>query len=123
VLDVGCGCGADVFVASQMVTAQGRAAGLDLTPEMLAHARAAAGRWSPRNVAFEAGDVESMPFADDSFDAVISNGALNLAPDKEAAFREIARVLRPGGRLAVADLLVVDSVPESLLASMDAWST
>jgi SAM-dependent methyltransferase len=123
VLDVGCGCGLDVFVASILVGARGSATGLDLTPEMVDRARAAAALWPIRNVAFEAGDVEAMPFPDASFDVVVSNGALNLAPDKDRAFREIARVLRPGGHLAAADLLVVDTVPADVLASMDAWST
>jgi SAM-dependent methyltransferase len=123
VLDVGCGCGLDVFVASILVGARGSAAGIDLTPEMVDRARAAAATWPPRNVSFEAGDVEAMPFPDASFDVVLSNGSLNLAPDKDRAFREIARVLRPGGHLAAADLLVVDTVPPETLASMDAWST
>ena len=123
VLDVGCGCGLDVFVAAGLVGPGGSAAGLDLTSEMLELPRRCAGRWALNNVAFEEGMIESLPFEDASFDTVISNGVLNLVPDKDAAFREILRVLRPGGVLAAADLLVTETVPESVLAGMNAWST
>jgi SAM-dependent methyltransferase len=112
VLDVGCGCGLDVFVAARWAE---RAVGLDLTSEMLAVPGVRA--------RFVHGSAEAIPFPDARFDLVISNGALNLVPDKDRAFREIARVLRPGGRLAVADLLVEESVPKDLLEDMDAWST
>ncbi len=114
-LDVGCAAGLDTFVAAAMVGPRGRAAGLDLTAAMLPRPRA--------NARFVAGDAEHLPFSDASFDLVTSNGALNLVPDKAAAFREIRRVLRPGGGLAIADLLVIATVPEEELASMDAWST
>jgi len=123
VLDVGCGSGLDVFVASILVGPHGSAVGLDLTPEMTARARIASAGWSPRNVAFETGDAEAMPFDDAEFDTVLSNGALNLVPDKDRAFGEIARVLRPGGWFVAADLLVVDTVPPDVLANLDAWST
>ncbi|MHC4548746.1 MAG: methyltransferase domain-containing protein [Planctomycetota bacterium] len=123
VLDAGCGCGLDVFVASILVGPEGRAVGLDLTSEMIVRARAAAAQWSPRRVSFDTGDIEAMPFPDASFDVVLSNGSLNLVPDKDRAFREIARVLRPGGWLAAADLLVIDTIPPDVLASLDAWST
>jgi arsenite methyltransferase len=111
VLDIGCGSGLDVFIAASTAAL---AVGLDLTREMLPRSRGRA--------AFVHGDVESLPFAPGSFDLVVSNGALNLAPDKRRAFREIARVLRPGGAFAAADLAVVDTLPASVLASMDAWS-
>ncbi len=114
-LDVGCGAGLDTFVAASMVGTGGRAIGLDLTAAMLPRPRA--------NASFVAGDAERLPFADATFDLVTSNGALNLVPDKAVAFREIRRVLRPGGGLSIADLLVVATVPEKELASMDAWST
>lgn len=121
VLDIGCGAGLDVFVAGSMV-GDGLAVGIDSSQAMLAHgfraARAAAGR-----VAFFAADVEALPFGDGTFDVVVSNGVLNLALDKDAAFREIARVLRPGGRLACADLLVEETVPAEVLADPAAWST
>jgi SAM-dependent methyltransferase len=112
VLDVGCGCGLDLLVAARWA---GFAVGLDLTVEMLVVAAGGA-----RMVQ---GTVEAIPFPEAFFDLVISNGSLNLVPEKERAFAEIARVLRPHGRLAVADLLVVESVPPEVLEDMDAWST
>lgn len=121
VLDVGCGCGADTFIAASLVGATGRAVGLDSTPEMLA--------WPSRFVApdraaeFVESSAEEIPFGDGNFDLVISNGALNLATDKERAFDELARVLRPQGEMVIADLVVRESIPEEMLASMDAWST
>jgi SAM-dependent methyltransferase len=123
VLDVGCGCGLDVFVAAQLVGPRGRAVGIDLTNEMLAWPRRLAADWPHGDATFAAGSVESLDFDDASFDAVISNGALNLVPDKDAALREIHRVLRPGGTFAVADLLVTEAIPDEVLAGVDAWST
>jgi arsenite methyltransferase len=122
VLDVGCGCGLDTFVAALLVGPQGRAVGLDLTPEMLARPRQAAARAGLSNLEFVEGSAEKLPFTDGSFDMAISNGALNLVPDKDAAFAEICRVLRPGGVLATADLLVRQTIPAEILADMDAWS-
>jgi ubiquinone/menaquinone biosynthesis C-methylase UbiE len=90
---------------------------------MLAPAQRARATTTLPGADFLGADAERLPFADGVFDVVVSNGALNLVPDKDAAFREIARVLRPGGALAVADLLVRDDVPESVLADMDAWSS
>ncbi|MBI2919750.1 MAG: methyltransferase domain-containing protein [Planctomycetes bacterium] len=121
VLDVGCGCGMDAFIAAQLAGPRGRVSGLDLTPEMLARARRAGKRFP--GTEFLEGTVEALPFERASFDLVISNGVLNLAPDKDAAYREIRRVLRPGGVLAAADLLVVETLPPQTLASMDAWSS
>jgi SAM-dependent methyltransferase len=123
VLDVGCGSGFDTFVASRHVGPAGRAVGIDLTAEMLSRARTALPAWEPHNVEFHEGSAEDLPFADESFDLVISNGALNLVPDKDRAYREIWRVLRKGGTLAVADLFVVESIPDEVLAREDAWST
>jgi len=123
VLDAGCGCGTDAYVASRLVGPGGAVVGLDLTAEMLDVARAGLASWPLRNLAFHEGDVARLPFEDASFDLVVSNGVLNLVPDKGAAFRELRRVLRPGGALAAADLLVEETVPAELLASMDAWST
>lgn len=123
VLDAGCGAGFDTFVSSLLVGSTGFAAGTDLCPEMLERPRRALASWEPRNVEFRAASVTSLPYDDASFDVVTSNGVLNLIPDKDAAFREIARVLKPGGTFAAADLLVVEDVPAALLADMDAWST
>jgi arsenite methyltransferase len=122
VLDVGCGCGLDTFVAARLVGPTGRAVGVDLTPEMLEWPRKAVAELGLNHVDFQRGAVERLPCPDASFDLVISNGVLNLVPDKDAAFAEIARVLRPDGLFAAADLLVIESVPEAVLASEDAWS-
>ena len=125
VLDLGCGCGCgfDTFVAASLVGPEGQAVGLDLSPEMLEYPRAALARTRTRQLQFKEGSVESLPFEDASFDVVISNGALNLVPDKHVAFREIARVLRPDGDFVTADLIVMQTIPEEIAASMDAWST
>jgi len=122
VLDAGCGCGVDTLLAAQLVGPPGKAVGLDATPEMLDYPRNA-GELHGCAAAFVQGAVEQLPFADGSFDLVISNGALNLATDKDRSFSEIARVLVPGGEMIVADLIVREAIPEHLLASMDAWST
>jgi arsenite methyltransferase len=124
VLDIGCGCGMDTLIAASLAGEEGRSIGLDLTEEMLGWARSAAAAMGRRvKVDFLAGSADILPFADAAFDLVISNGALNLVPDKAAAFSEIARVLRPGGALAAADLLVMETIPPEVLASKDAWST
>jgi SAM-dependent methyltransferase len=104
VLDLGCGAGFDAFVAAQLVGPEGRVAAVDLSPEMLAVARAGqAGAAFPR-IEFREASAEALPFPDDSFDTALSNGVLNLIPDKPAALREIFRVLRPGGRLQACDI-------------------
>ena len=123
VLDIGCGCGMDTFTAALLVGPEGHATGLDLTEEMLVHAQQAAFRSGHTNLEFRQGSVESLPFETADFDLVISNGVLNLVPDKAAAFSEIARVLRRGGIFATADLLVIETIPPEVLASKDAWST
>jgi arsenite methyltransferase len=123
VLDVGCGCGLDTLVSALLVGARGRAVGLDLTHGMLAVAHTARNRQGLRHLAFVQGAAEALPFRDEAFDQVISNGVLNLVPDKDAAFREIWRILRPGGMLTVADLIVVETIPDEVLYDLDAWST
>jgi arsenite methyltransferase len=122
VLDVGCGCGFDSFVASTLVGPQGHVVGVDLTPEMVAIARTASAIWRIQNIQFTEGSVEALPFDDGSFDLVISNAVLNLVPDKDAAFRQLFRLLRPGGQFVAADLLLDETLPKEVLAEQDAWS-
>lgn len=123
VLDVGCGCGMDTFVAAVLVGEEGRSSGVDLMPKMLEWPKKFLPAWSLGNLGFEEGSAQELPFDDGSFDLAISNGVLNLVLDKDAAFREICRVLRPGGVLAAADLIVIEAIPEEILADKDAWST
>jgi len=122
VVDVGCGAGMDTLIAARMVGAGGEVVGVDMTPDMLARAAAAAELAGANNVELRQGYAEELPVPDGWADVVISNGVLNLAPDKEAAFSELARVLRPGGRLQIADLLVERPVPESAKAKIDLWT-
>jgi arsenite methyltransferase len=123
ILDIGCGCGLDSFVSALEAGPEGRVVGIDLTTEMLAWACKAKADACIRNIHFQIASAEALPFESASFDLVISNGVLNLVPDKESAFREIARVLRPEGNFVAADLVVMETIPEETLASMDAWST
>jgi SAM-dependent methyltransferase len=112
VLDLGCGAGFDAFVAAQLVGPAGRVVGIDLSPEMLAMAEAGLREAKSPQIEFQVAQVEVLPFPDASFDVALSNGVLNLIPDKAAALREIFRVLRPGGRLQACDIgLVGDRVP------------
>jgi arsenite methyltransferase len=122
ILDVGCGSGLDTFVAAHLVGPTGRVVGIDLTPEMLELPRKVQEEVGAENVRFMEAPVESLPFDATSFDVVISNGVLNLVPDKDVAFREIARALRNGGDLVAADILVMQTIPEEVLKSVDAWS-
>jgi arsenite methyltransferase len=122
VLDVGCGAGTDSLVAAQMVGAEGRVVALDMTPEMLAKARAAAAEMGADNVEFVEGDAEEMPFPDASFDVVISNGVIDLIPDKDAVFSEILRVLEPGGRMQVADVTIQNPVSAEGRRNIDLWT-
>ena len=122
VLDVGSGAGTDSLVAAQMVGPEGRVTGIDMTPEMLAKARAAATEMGATNVEFIKGEVETLPFAAASFDVVISNGVIDLIPDKEAVFAEINRVLHPGGRIQLADVTIQDPVSEEGRRKIDLWT-
>jgi arsenite methyltransferase len=122
VLDIGCGAGTDTLVAAQMVAPTGRVTGIDMTPEMLSRARAAATEMGATNVDFVEGDVEQLPFAAESFDVAISNGVIDLIPDKDAVFAEIFRVLHPGGRLQIADVTIQQPVSEEGRRDIDLWT-
>jgi arsenite methyltransferase len=122
VLDLGSGAGTDSLVAAQMVGAEGRVTGIDMTPEMVATARAGAAELDAANVEFLEGEVERLPFPDASFDVVISNGVIDLIPDKDAVFAELFRVLRPGGRLQIADVTIQRPVSEEGRRNIDLWT-
>lgn len=122
VLDIGSGAGMDPMIAAHMVGPEGSVIGVDMTPAMLAKARAAAAEANIENVEFREGYGESLPVSDDSIDVIISNGVLNLMPDKLAALQEMARVLKPGGRLQIGDILVQKEVPASAKRKIDLWT-
>jgi SAM-dependent methyltransferase len=122
VADLGCGAGTDSLVAAQMVAPEGRVTGIDMTPEMLAKARSAAEELGVENVEFVEGEIEQLPFADESIDVVISNGVIDLVPDKDAAFSETFRVLRRGGRMQIADVTIQNPVSEEGRRNIDLWT-
>jgi len=122
VLDLGSGAGTDSLVASRLVGPSGSVTGIDMTPEMLEKARSAAAELGADNVTFIEGDAEHLPFADGSFDVVISNGVIDLIPDKDAVFSEIFRVLTPGGRIQVADVTIQRPVSEEGKRNIDLWT-
>jgi arsenite methyltransferase len=122
VLDLGCGAGTDSLVAAQMVEPQGDVIGIDMTPEMLAKARASAVAMKQENVEFVEGEAEQLPFADERFDVVISNGVIDLIPDKDAVFSELFRVLTPGGRIQIADVTIQNPVSEEGRRDIDLWT-
>ncbi len=121
VVDVGAGAGIDSLIAAQMVGSSGRVVGVDMTPAMLDRARRSAAQTALQNVEFREGVAEALPVPDAWADVVISNGVLNLFPDKLAALREMARVLKPGGRLQIADILVEKSVGDGAKRNIDLW--
>jgi arsenite methyltransferase len=122
VVDVGSGAGLDSIIAARMVGVTGHVIGVDMTPAMLARARQSASSLTLQNVEFCDGYAEALPVPDGWADAVISNGVLNLAPDKAAALGEMHRILRPGGRLQIADILVQKPVPASAKRKIDLWT-
>ena len=122
VLDLGSGAGTDSLIAAQMVGEQGRVTGIDMTPEMLAKARAAAAEMGAVNVDFVESEAERLPFPDASFDVVISNGVIDLIPDKDAVFAELSRVLVPGGRIQIADVTIQNPVSAEGRRNIDLWT-
>jgi arsenite methyltransferase len=119
VLDLGCGAGTDLLVAAQMIGPAGRAIGVDMTPSMLELARASAREMGLGNVELREALIEALPLEDGSVDVVISNGVIDLVPDKDAVFDEIDRVLRPGGRLQLADVVIRHEVSEDARRRID----
>jgi SAM-dependent methyltransferase len=122
VLDVGCGAGMDTLIAAQMVGPTGSVTGIDMTPEMAAKARRSVTEIGIDTVTIVEGSAERLPFADASFDVVISNGVIDLIPDKDAVFSEIVRVLRPGGRIQLADVTIQRPVSEEGKRNIDLWA-
>jgi arsenite methyltransferase len=122
VLDLGCGSGTDLLIAAQMTGPQGRVFGVDMTPSMLDRARASANEMGLQNVELHESLIELLPLEDASVDVVISNGVIDLVPDKDAVFDEIDRVLRPGGRLQVADVVIHTEVSEDARKRIDLWT-
>jgi SAM-dependent methyltransferase len=121
VLDLGSGAGIDCFLAAARVGPAGKVIGVDMTPEMLDRARENARKSGAANVEFRLGEIESLPAADDSVDVIISNCVINLSTDKPRVFREAFRVLRPGGRMMVSDLVLRKPLPEAIRRSVEAY--
>lgn len=122
IVDVGSGAGIDSLIAARMVAPDGEVCGIDMTPAMLEKATHAAQESGLQNVEFRLGYAETIPIADGWADVIISNGVLNLMPDKQAALKEMARVLKPGGRLQIGDILVQKEVPEDARQQIDLWT-
>ena len=121
VVDLGCGGGLDVFLSAQKVGPTGKAIGIDMTPAMIERAKKSAQLGGVKNAEFYVASIDKLPLADNSVDVVISNCVINLAPDKNAVFREIARVLKPGGRVAVSDIALKKPLPAELAGDLLAY--
>lgn len=121
VLDLGSGAGFDCFLAANKVGQNGKVIGVDMTPEMVAKAQENARKGNYTNVEFRLGDIEKLPVSDNSVDIVISNCVINLAPDKKQVFKEIFRVLKPGGRLMISDIVLLEKLPDSIRKSVEAY--
>jgi len=122
VLDLGSGGGIDCFLAADKVGPGGRVIGVDMTPEMIHLSRENAGKNGSKNVEFRLGEIESLPVADGAIDVAISNCVINLSPDKERVFHEIYRVLKPGGRMMVSDIVLDRELPEKIKTSVAAYT-
>ena len=120
-LDLGSGAGFDCFLAANKVGKEGKVIGVDMTPDMIDKARENARKGNYTNVEFRLGEIENLPAADNSADIVISNCVINLAPDKSRVFKEAYRVLRPGGRLMISDIVLLKELPKSIRESIEAY--
>ena len=121
VLDIGCGAGVDTILAAMMAGPTGKAVGIDIVPEMLQRAKSNMVMTGLKNANFESTSGEVLPFSDNEFDVVISNGVINLIPDKAAFLKEVSRVLKPGGRLMLADQVAISSVQKDMKARLANW--
>jgi len=121
VLDIGCGAGVDTILAAMMVGPTGKAVGIDIVPEMLERAKSNQDMTDFKNVTFKRASGEDLPLTDAEFNVVISNGVINLIPDKDAFLKEVMRVLKPGGRLMLADQVTIGSVQKDIKARLANW--